>query len=254
MGAARKPGHTCSMTKDRGIDAGTNCRGRSTRPGPTLGLDGGTPGKGTADAGDSSPALFDGGVPDGGLDGGIQIEVNPLLDEELKKQKLPLSDKTTRDRIAMCIKLLWSTPLPARPGGAEIILLLQRLNKAGLIIYSEMDTAFAEWDGEFIHINQAYSFNNRECETAVELVHEGAHAQWRANNPAKAKMLKAHKAQHDINDEFNARKNQLVVYRHFRDKGQFFSEGVYTAAMDGRLKLLAKDGDLRAEIAANWNH
>lgn len=246
MGSGRKPGHTCSSNGKQAIDGGTNCRARSPKPGPTLGLD-----AGAAPADDAGLIVTD--VSEiGAADGGIQIVVDKSLDANIQKKTRPMeSDPDTREKISGSIALLKKTPLAKQKEGGEVIKLLQKMNKDGLIIYAAMDE-FGAWDGEFIHINDNFQF--RPAETAVELAHEGTHALWRKNHPKHGATLDKNEAENNIRDEVNARRNQLVVYKSLKAQHLFTREGIYTGEMDKRVDLLDTKDGLRKAVEDYWHH
>ncbi len=153
----------------------------------------------------------------------------------------------------LCIEAIEASPLGKTSEGAQIVDLLYSLNASARIVYEsaatdEGDEATAErgsWDGQIIRVDKG--FENSWHQSAIELVHEASHALWRRKNPIAKKASKEARLKNNVDDEFQAQKNQLEMYRYLKSEKGMGED----ALLETRLARQAR-GTLRSTIEARF--
>jgi hypothetical protein len=123
--------------------------------------------------------------------------------------------------------------------GKEIVRRLRGLN----IKYGDTEGDRGSIIGNDVLVNESYYFN--AWKTILELVHEGSHANWdwhKHHGPRTGKKS-TDPREDNIEDELQAQKNQLVIYRWLKRKFPGFTD----SEMEKRLTQEA-DGTLRNAI------
>jgi len=202
----KKPGPTCTTHVGREwIDGGTLCRTRSGPSGP-LGM---------------ALSLVMGASP---------VEEDPLEKwRREKKKEDALQRESDETDLGADIVLIAESPFGKSPDGQKIVKELRAYLASGNIVYGgTIDDGRADWDGQTIRLNDSY--RGKTLQTIVELVHEGSHVTWRKAHPRPTDPEALKKD--DVDDEKLARKNQLAVYRYYRETMSLPPDG----ELEGRLQ------------------
>ena len=158
-------------------------------------------------------------------------KAGPLAPEDLEKA-------AEQGMIEYDIDLIAGSKFASSPEGEKIVQLLRRFSDKKLIAYGNTGTARGEFYGTGITIKKDYSGNVGN--TILELVHEAAHATWRASHPLNGK---GEPLEHAVSNELFAQEQELIIYRWLKDR-QGFSDYL----MDLRLERQAR-GTLKLTIA-----
>jgi len=216
MGNEKQAGHTCSSKARKTHRDGTSCLAPSPKPG-SLGLQ--APTKEDLAAAKAADAL------------------------ERANRILPKSDEESRKTITKGIQHIIDSPFYKTADGKSIVALVKHLNASGDIIYEKLSIGDEEteerasWDGDTMRLD--IGFADRPLATAVELVHEGTHVLWSKNHKKGRKSV----TEENIDDEYNAQKNQLTMF------GYMSALGMNDLLLDRRLEQL-RNNELRNAIAA----
>lgn len=153
-------------------------------------------------------------------------------------------ERTDRLMFQEDIKLIGNSPFGKTKEGGQIVAMLRELMDSRRIVYGPtIEGDRGAWDGTTITVDQ--DARGKSFQTALELVHEGAHALWRKNHPRG----KGARESLDVivNEELHARELQLKFYEYLRD-----SKGCPTdSILEMRLQRQA-NGTLRRTIAAQF--
>src|SRR5258705_11269784 len=136
------------------------------------------------------------------------------------------------------IGLIANSKFAGTPDGEKIVKLLREFCSKNLIAYGDTGTARGEFYGTGITIKKEYSGNVGN--TILELVHEAAHATWRASHPLNGK---GEPLDHAVSNELFAQEQELIIYQWLKDR-QGFSDFL----MDLRPERQAR-GTLKFTIA-----
>lgn len=221
--AGRKVGPTCSSELGADwIDDGTSCLARSSPSGP-LGM---------------LMSLLMGASP--GDDPAAAEREQKLREEQARTQQQRLD----RELFKANIDLIARSKFGKTKHGVPIVKILREMLPRGRIVYGPtIDGDRGGWDGATIIINE--ETRGQGFPTALELVHEGAHALWRKNHPRGKGPPETLEV--IVDEELLARELQLEFYREL--KADFGCPA--DAILEIRLQR-QKAGTLRQSIAAQF--
>jgi hypothetical protein len=221
--AGRKAGPTCATDLGAGwIDGGTTCRARSSPSGP-LGM---------------LMSMLMGAAPED--DPAVAERERKLREEQERNTQLRLD----RELFKADIDLIAKSKFGKTKYGVQIVKILRdKLARGGIVYGPTIEGDRGGWDGETITVDE--QIRGQGYPTALELVHEGAHALWRKNHPRGKGPPETLDV--IIDEELLARELQLDFYLELKADYGCQTDMILEIRLERR-----KAGTLRRTIAAQF--
>jgi len=148
----------------------------------------------------------------------LEIEIDRQKAEWREKNKDRLQkekEEESNQTIGQAIDLISDWPDDKKNDG-KLAKSLRKLNADGAILFGDTIKhygAAATWDGKVIEVSDGYI--GFKYHTALEFVHEHAHAEWGKSHP-KFEPDAQKRSQLHITDEYRARVIQIRFYKYLR--------------------------------------